>query len=157
MRSPASKGPDGLRPRPRRRSAISSRMIRWPTSSWVSPRSPRKLSSKKCPKGPWPMSCSSPAILSSSSMRVLDAAVLGGREHPARRLQLRHPPEPLHPGRVDEVLLGGLAGHPVGARVQDVVVDGIGDEAAPLVRVDALHDSSLPYLHEPYLRGYCFS
>ena len=73
------------------------------------------------------------------AQRVLEAAVLGGREHPARRLQLRHPPQPLHPGRVDEVLLGGLAGHAVGPRVEDVLVDGVGDETAALVGVHALH------------------
>ncbi len=31
------------------------------------------------------------------AQRVLEAAVLGGREHPARGLQLRHPPQALHP------------------------------------------------------------
>ena len=68
---------------------------------------------------------------------VLEAAVLGGREHPARRLQLRHAAQALHPRRVDQVLLGGLAGHAARARVEDVLVDRVGDEAAALVGVEA--------------------
>src|SRR6266852_5501978 len=134
MLSPASKGPDGLRLRPRRRSPSSSRMIRWPTSSWVRPQSARKLPSKKWPNGPWPMSWRSPAIRNSSSRRAP-----GGGEYPARRLELRHAPETLHPGRVDQILLGRLTGGAVGTRVEDVLVDGIGDEPAPLIGVDALH------------------
>jgi hypothetical protein len=61
--------------------------------------------------------------------------VLGGREDPASRLELRHTPEPLDPRRVEEVLLRRLSGDAVGARVEDVLVDGVGDEAAPLVGV----------------------
>ena len=70
---------------------------------------------------------------------VLEAAVLGGREDPARGLQLRHAPEALHPRRVDQVLLGRLARRGIGPRIEDVPVDGIGDEAAALVGVDAFH------------------
>src|SRR5216683_1201059 len=143
MRSPLSKGPAGLRRSPRISSPSSSRMIRCPTFSWVRSKSARKLSSKKCPKGPWPTSWSRPAMRRSSSKsgaeRVLEAAVLGGREYPARGLQLRHPPQPLHPGRVDEILLGGLPGRPVGPRIEDVLVDRVGDETATLVGVHALH------------------
>ena len=72
---------------------------------------------------------------------VLEAAVLGGREHPARRLQLRDAPQPLHPRRVDQILLGRLAGHAARARVEDVLMDGVGDEPAALVGVGgALHE-----------------
>jgi hypothetical protein len=72
--------------------------------------------------------------------RVLKPAVLGGREHPAGRLQLRDPAQPLHPGRVDHVLLGRLAGDTAGPRVEDVLVDGVGDEPAALIGVGgALH------------------
>ena len=73
--------------------------------------------------------------------RVLEAAVLGGRKHPARGLQLRDAPQPLHPRRVDQVLLGGLAGDAARARVEDVLVDRIRDEPAALVGVGgALHE-----------------
>ena len=65
--------------------------------------------------------------------RVLEAAVLGGRVHPARRLQLRHAAQPLHPRGVDQVLLGRLAGNPARSRVEDVLMDRVGDEASPLI------------------------
>jgi hypothetical protein len=59
---------------------------------------------------------------------VREAAVLGRGEHPARRLELRDPPEALDPGRVDQVLLGRLAGDvAAGARVEKVPVDGVDD------------------------------
>ena len=76
------------------------------------------------------------------AQRVLEAAVLGGGKHPAGGLQLRHATQPLHPRRVDQVLLGGLAGNDAGPRVDDVLVDRIGDQAAALIRVGgALHGS----------------
>ena len=57
---------------------------------------------------------------------VGEAAVLGGREHPPRALQLMDALEALHPGVVDDVGLGDLAG----ARQRDaqVAVERIGDE-----------------------------
>ncbi len=70
---------------------------------------------------------------------VLEAAVLRGREDPPRRLQLRHPAQPLHPRGVDQVLLGRLAGRPLRPGIEDVLVDRIGDETAALVGVDTLH------------------
>ena len=76
------------------------------------------------------------------AQRVLEAAVLGGREHPARRLQLGDAPQALHPRGVDQVLLGRLAGDAARARVEDVLVDRVGDEPAALVGVGgALHDA----------------
>ena len=72
--------------------------------------------------------------------RVLEAAVLGGGEDPARRLQLRDAAQPLHPRGVDDVLLGGFPGDPARPRVENVLVDGIRDERPPAVRVGgALH------------------
>ncbi len=65
--------------------------------------------------------------------RMLEAAMLRRRVHPARRLQLGHAPQPLHPRGVDQVLLGRLAGHAARTRVENVLMDGVGDEAAPLV------------------------
>ena len=71
---------------------------------------------------------------------VRKAAVLRGGEHPARRLELRDPPEALHPGRVDQVLLGRLAGdEAVGPRVEEVPVDRIDDEALAAVGLGARH------------------
>ena len=67
--------------------------------------------------------------------RVLEAAVLRRGVHPARRLELGHAAQPLHPRRVDQVLLGRLARDPARAGVEDVLMDGVGDEAASLVRV----------------------
>jgi hypothetical protein len=85
--------------------------------------------------------------------RVLEAAVLGGRKHPARRLQLGDAPKSLHPRRVDEILLGGLAGDTARTRVEDVLVDRIRDEPAALVRVGgALHERSLSHGSEGYSR-----
>ena len=55
-------------------SPSSSRMIRWPTSSWVRSMSARKLSSKKCPNGPWPTSWRSPATRRSSSTSGAEGA-----------------------------------------------------------------------------------
>src|SRR5262249_47315471 len=49
------------------------------------------------------------------------------------RLQLRHAAQPLHPRGVDQVLLGRLAGDPARTRIEDVLMDGVGDEAAPLI------------------------
>jgi uncharacterized protein len=53
--------------------------------------------------------------------------MLGGREHPPRALELMDAPEPLHPRRVDEVLLGCVARYSPGAALRDakVSVDGI--------------------------------
>ena len=70
---------------------------------------------------------------------MLKAAVLGRWKHPPGGLKLRHAPQPLHPGRVDEVLLRRFPRYPVGTRVQDVLVNGIGDEPPSLVCVDAFH------------------
>src|SRR5262245_26317816 len=76
--------------------------------------------------------------------RVLEAAVLGGRKDPARRLELGNPPQALDPRRVDDVLLGGLAGHAAGPRELDVLMDRIRDEPAALIRVSgALHGPSV--------------
>src|SRR3989442_168251 len=48
--------------------------------------------------------------------------------------------EALYPRRVDQVLLGRLAGNSAGPRVEDVLMNRIGDEPAALIRVgDALH------------------
>ena len=69
------------------------------------------------------------------SQRMLEAAVLRGGKHPARGLQLRDAPQALHPRGVEHVLLGGLPRDRARARVEDVVVDGVGDESAPLVGV----------------------
>ncbi len=74
---------------------------------------------------------------------MLEAAVLGGGEDPARRLELRHAPEALHPGGVDQVLLGRLPGDAIRARVEDVLVDGVGDEPAPLIGIHATHAGTL--------------
>src|SRR5439155_6747862 len=65
--------------------------------------------------------------------RVLEAAVLGCWVYPARGLQLRHAAQPLHPRGVDQVLLGRLTRNPPGTRIEDVLMDGVGDEAAPLI------------------------
>ena len=68
---------------------------------------------------------------------VREPAVLGGREDPARALELAHTPQPLHPGGVEQVLLGGvLLGQARGASLArpqplgqlDVAVDRIADE-----------------------------
>jgi len=69
------------------------------------------------------------------AQRMLEAAVLRGRVHPARRLQLRHAAQPLHPRGVDQVLLGRLAREHTRSRVEDVLVDRVGDEAAPLIGI----------------------
>src|SRR5262249_9178194 len=46
----------------------------------------------------------------------------------------------LHPRGVDQVLLARLAGNPARSRVENVLVDGVGDEASPLIRIfGALH------------------
>jgi hypothetical protein len=71
--------------------------------------------------------------------RVLEAAVLGSGEHPARGLELRHAPQSLHPRRIDQVFLGGLAGEAIRPRVEDVAVNGIGDEPAASVGIDPPH------------------
>ncbi len=74
---------------------------------------------------------------------MLESAVLGGGKDPARRLELRHAAEALHPGGVDQVLLGRLPGDAIRARVEDVLVDGVGDEPAPLIGVHATHAGTL--------------
>ena len=53
--------------------------------------------------------------------------MLGGREDPPRALELVDPAKALQPGRVDQVLLGRIAGHPTGPAFRDakVSVDGI--------------------------------
>ena len=75
---------------------------------------------------------------------VLEAAVLGGGKHPARRLQLRDPPEPLHPGRVDDVLLGHAV---LGALCLLLVV-----AADQLLRVDAGQARQLTLLQAEHVR-----
>ena len=64
------------------------------------------------------------------AQRMLEARVLGGREHPPGALQLVDPAQPLQPGGVHEVLLRRLAGHATGAPTRDakVSVDGIARE-----------------------------
>jgi hypothetical protein len=57
---------------------------------------------------------------------VSESAVLGGREHPPRALQLMDALEALDPGVVDDVGLGDLAG--AGQRDAQVAVERIGDE-----------------------------
>ena len=72
--------------------------------------------------------------------RVGEPAVLRGGEDPARRLELRDPPEALDPRGVDQVLLGRLArGEPVGPRVEEIPVDRIDDEALAAVGLGAGH------------------
>ena len=63
---------------------------------------------------------------------VREAAVLGGREHPPGALQLVDPLQPLHPGTVDDVRLGDLAGP--GQRDAQVPVQRVGDEVDVVVR-----------------------
>ena len=85
-----------------------------------------------------------PARQVHGSQRVLEAAVLGGREHPARRLELRDAPQALHPRGIDQILLGGLSRDTPRPRVLDVLVNRIRDEASSLVGVrDALHGGSV--------------
>src|SRR5262245_8989503 len=70
----------------------------------------------------------------------LEAAVLGGRVDPARRLELRHTAQSLHPRGVDQVLLARLAGNATRSRVKNVLMDGVGDEASSQIRIfGALH------------------
>jgi len=73
---------------------------------------------------------------------MLEAAVLGGGKDPARRLELGHAAEALHPGGIDQVLLGRLPGAAIRTRVEDVLVDGVGDEPAPLIGIHATHDET---------------
>jgi hypothetical protein len=76
--------------------------------------------------------------------RVLEPAVLGRGEDPARGLELGNAAQALHPRGVDDVLLGRLARDAARARVEDVLMDGICDETAPLIRIGgALHDEEL--------------
>jgi len=67
--------------------------------------------------------------------RVLEARVLGGREHPPRALQLVDAAQPLQPRGVDEVLLRGLAGHAAWPALGDakVAVDWVAEEVDPRV------------------------
>jgi len=70
------------------------------------------------------------------SQGVLETGVLGGGIDPARALELVNPPEPLEPGRVEEVPLGlfpGAGG--IGDGEPRVLVDGIGDERLPRVNL----------------------
>ena len=77
---------------------------------------------------------------------VGEARVLGGREDPARALELADPAQPLEPGRVEQVLLGdilvGEAGDRGFGRRQalgqlDVPVDRVADEVDRGERVAA--------------------
>jgi hypothetical protein len=62
---------------------------------------------------------------------VGEPAVLGGREHPPRTLQLMDALEALHPRAVDDVGLGDLAG--AGQRDAQVPVQRVGDEVDVVV------------------------
>ena len=68
---------------------------------------------------------------------VREPRVLGGREDPARALELADPAQPLEPRRVEQVLLGDvLVGQPGGGRLGadqplgqlDVAVDRVADQ-----------------------------
>ena len=68
---------------------------------------------------------------------VGEPRVLGGREDPARALELADPPQPLEPGGVEEVLLGDVLVRQPGRRrlvrpqslgQLHVAVDGIADQ-----------------------------
>ena len=67
MRSPVSNAPWGLASSPAIRGASSPVMRRWEMVSWVTPNWARYWSSKKCPNGPCPTSCSRPPSRSVSS------------------------------------------------------------------------------------------
>ena len=75
-----------------------------------------------------------------------EARVLGGREDPARALELADPAQPLEPGGIEQVLLGdvlvGEAGDPGLGRGQafgqlDIPVDRVADEVDRGERVAA--------------------
>ena len=71
---------------------------------------------------------------------VGEATVLGGGKHPPRGLQLRDAAQPLHPRGVDEILLGGLSrALALRPRVDEVPVDGVGDESLPAVGLGTRH------------------
>ena len=71
--------------------------------------------------------------------RMRKPAVLGGREDPARGLELGDAPEALDPRGVDQVFLGRLPGDPVRPRVDEIAVDGVDDEAFAAVRIGPGH------------------
>ena len=67
--------------------------------------------------------------------RVLEARVLGGREHPPRRLQLVDASQALEPGVVDQLLLGD-ARHAAGLGDPQVAIDGVAGEVDAGVLLD---------------------
>ena len=84
-----------------------------------------------------------PALLEESAshhLRMDEAAVLGRWIDPSRALKLVDVTQPLHPRRVNEVLLGGLrrphgllSDSTEGNGKRDVFMDGVCDERGPLV------------------------
>ena len=88
---------------------------------------------------------------------VREPAVLGGREDPARALELAHAPQALHPRGVEEVLLGRVLGWQAGVaclggrralRQLHVAVDRIADEvdeAEPRRNLRVRHRIATPW------------
>ncbi len=59
--------------------------------------------------------------------RMLKARVFGGGEYPPGALQLMDPAQPLQPGVVDQLLLGGSR-HSAGFGHLDIAIDGVAGE-----------------------------
>ncbi len=65
---------------------------------------------------------------------VLEAAVLRRRIDPARALKLADPPQPLHPGGIDQFLLRGFRRNVVHRHGEGIVlVDRVGDQGQALI------------------------